>query len=505
MVIYLSFFHNIASVPLFDRDEGAFSEATREMFERRDFISTYLDGKPRYDKPILIYWFQALGVILFGVNEFAFRFPSAVFAGLWLIFIFFFCKKYLDIQTAVFAAVIHGTSLVTSIIGSAATADALLNMLLVLVMFDIWRYYSEGQKIILYRVFLWMGLGFLTKGPIIVLIPFMVTLLFYSIQRRWKDWFKAVFNPVSILIFLAIILPWYIAQYLKEGQAFIDGFFLKHNVNRFASPMENHGGAIFYYIPVLLIMLIPHTSLLIRTFERIRFIFRDKMDMYLWLWFLFVFVFFSISGTKLPHYMLYGCTPLFILMARYRKKLKSSFLIILPALLFILLVLILPYIIPRFTHTIDDELIRNMLKESSAAFDWQYYFWSILPLVLLIILPFIRVIRQWQIIIPAGLLSLLIFTNVLFPVAGEVMQEPIKEAALIAKEKNYNVVMWGMIQPSFSVYRQKITKHRRPEDGEIAITKVELLKEFGSYTVLYKRGGLALVHVEKSYPESQGM
>lgn len=80
LIIYLSFFHNIAFVPLFDRDEGAFSEATREMFVRDDFISTYLDGKPRYDKPILIYWFQAIGVLIFGINEFAFRLPSAVFA-----------------------------------------------------------------------------------------------------------------------------------------------------------------------------------------------------------------------------------------------------------------------------------------------------------------------------------------------------------------------------------------------------------------------------------------
>ena len=48
-------FWAIGSVPLFDLDEGAFSEATREMFERHDFISTYLNGVPRYDKPILIY------------------------------------------------------------------------------------------------------------------------------------------------------------------------------------------------------------------------------------------------------------------------------------------------------------------------------------------------------------------------------------------------------------------------------------------------------------------
>jgi 4-amino-4-deoxy-L-arabinose transferase-like glycosyltransferase len=93
---WLSFFYNLGDVPLFDRDEGAFSEATREMFERNDFISTYLNGEPRYDKPILIYWFQAASVSLFGMNEFGFRFPSAVFASLWVLAVYLFTRRELD-------------------------------------------------------------------------------------------------------------------------------------------------------------------------------------------------------------------------------------------------------------------------------------------------------------------------------------------------------------------------------------------------------------------------
>lgn len=74
---------SLGSAPLFDRDEGAFSEATREMLARGDFLSTWLDGEPRYDKPILIYWLQALAVLLLGVNEWAFRLPSALAACGW--------------------------------------------------------------------------------------------------------------------------------------------------------------------------------------------------------------------------------------------------------------------------------------------------------------------------------------------------------------------------------------------------------------------------------------
>ena len=81
--VVAGFFINIHAVPLFDLDEGAFSEATREMFVRGDFISPYLNGAPRYDKPVLIHWLQAASVWTLGLNEFALRLPSALAATLW--------------------------------------------------------------------------------------------------------------------------------------------------------------------------------------------------------------------------------------------------------------------------------------------------------------------------------------------------------------------------------------------------------------------------------------
>ena len=59
LALFGGFFHQLGNVPLFDVDEGAFGQATREMFLRGDFLSTSLNGQPRYDKPILSYWLQA--------------------------------------------------------------------------------------------------------------------------------------------------------------------------------------------------------------------------------------------------------------------------------------------------------------------------------------------------------------------------------------------------------------------------------------------------------------
>ncbi|WP_442770132.1 ArnT family glycosyltransferase, partial [Zoogloea ramigera] len=78
-----SFLLYLGGAPLFDVDEGAFPEATREMFERGDSLFTYLNGAPRFDKPIFIYWLQALGYLVFGASEGAFRLPSAPVALVW--------------------------------------------------------------------------------------------------------------------------------------------------------------------------------------------------------------------------------------------------------------------------------------------------------------------------------------------------------------------------------------------------------------------------------------
>src|SRR3954462_12439203 len=125
-----AFLFNLGSIPLFDVDEGAFSEATREMFVRPDFLSNCLIGAPRFDKPILIYWCQAIFVWLFGPNEWAFRLPSALAASGWCWAVGMFAgeqgAKTGDAgRAAIFGTTVAATSLGVIFIGRAATADAL--------------------------------------------------------------------------------------------------------------------------------------------------------------------------------------------------------------------------------------------------------------------------------------------------------------------------------------------------------------------------------------------
>jgi 4-amino-4-deoxy-L-arabinose transferase-like glycosyltransferase len=113
LVLYLGFFWLLGATPLFDHDEGAFAEATREMFERGDFFATHLDGRPRYDKPILSYWLQEAAVLPQGLNELAVRLPSALAATGWVVAVYGFGREVL-VRTG---AVVAGLLLINALPG----------------------------------------------------------------------------------------------------------------------------------------------------------------------------------------------------------------------------------------------------------------------------------------------------------------------------------------------------------------------------------------------------
>src|SRR5437773_9857899 len=144
--VLASFFWMLGTPPLFDVDEGAFSQATLEMFQRAGFLSTYLNGEPRYDKPILIYWLQAASVALLGPCEWAFRLPSALCATAWSWLTYLFVRRHYGIDRALFAAALLATSLRAYIIGRAATAVALLTSLLAATKFPACPHLSTGRR-----------------------------------------------------------------------------------------------------------------------------------------------------------------------------------------------------------------------------------------------------------------------------------------------------------------------------------------------------------------------
>ena len=501
-LVILAFFWQLGRPALFDLDEGAFSAATWEMLQRGDYITTFLNGQPRFDKPILIYWLQAMSVSLFGLQEWALRLPSALAASSWVIATYYFAKAYLPQRSAQLAAVMVASSAMIVLIGRAATADALLNLLITLSLFDIWRYWQQPSKALLWRVFVWLGLGFLTKGPVAVAIPLVVSAFLYISQGQWRPWLQTVFNPQGLGIFLLIVLPWYLLEYAAQGQAFIDGFFFKHNLNRFADTMEGHGGSVWYYLIALPFIIMPFGGLLVQLLWPQRFraantsapVLAKTFKRFLWFWFLAVLAFFSFSNTQLPHYVLYGITPLLILLAHACGEQPNRWLAVIPALLVALLLLALPELLQLAAGSNPDPYWQGLLAQASKTTGFTYRLAAVLYVMALALLLWWPKLANFWRLIGVALMQTLFFGSILIPVIAYIQQSPVKEAARFARHQlpEATIVMDGVDMPSFTVYRQTVTPKRAPQVGDYVFSQIGAMQPAEYYEVVFQQGGIML-------------
>lgn len=508
-LVLLAFFWQLGAPALFDLDEGAFSAATWEMFQRHDFITTFLNGEPRFDKPILIYWLQAISVSMFGLHEWTLRLPSALAASSWVMATYYFAKPRLASATlsqqdsrslsaaegnrpAIMAAVMVATSAMIVVVGRAATADAVLNLLVALALFDIWRYWENPTRMVMFRVFFWLGLGFLCKGPVAVAIPFIVSAFLYVSNGQWKNWLKTVFHPYGLVVFLAVAAPWYILEYMAQGQAFIDGFFFKHNVSRFSDTMEGHGGVVWYYLLALPFIIMPFAGLIVQMLRGKGWS-EGVFNRFLWVWFLFVFVLFSFSSTQLPHYLLYGITPLLLLLAKHCGANPSRWLTVLPAVLFAAVLLFLPEILAKAVAQNPTAYFQGLLEQSHKVIGSYYRAAAGIYLAaLLLLLLWPKVQNFWR-LIRTAILQALFLTSILIPVVAYIQQAPVKEAARFARHYLVDsvIVMDGLNMPSFTVYRERVTPLRAPQVGEYVFTKAGSLPA-ENYQTVFKQGGIML-------------
>lgn len=503
--VFIGFYGYIWSMPLFDLDEGAFTTATREMFLRHDFITPYLNSVPRFDKPILIYWLQAIPAYLFGFNEFAFRLPSALASTAWVYLIYRFMAEVIDSERAFYAALIASTALMTTVVGKAAIADAVLILFITWAMFAIFRHWQTERAVYIRWAYLAMALGFLTKGPVAVVIPGAVSLLFYLSTGKWAAWWRAVLDWRGIGIFLLIASPWYVVEYIREGQAFIDGFFLKNNVGRFNAPMEGHSGGYWYYPVVTFIALLPFTSLVIVVIRHMSSDLRPlwgrpttdqaALIRFGWIWFLFVLILFSFSGTKLPHYLNYGLIGLILVMAIHFPSIRIRWAHAFSAWLFFAVLLALPSLLDLFFNKINPPYVRDMLTDRGQFFGWSWY----LPLIVFLSLSIIMVIQKRKkaaaIMIPLALSFSWIVNAQLLPIVASLQQGPIRAAGLIARDLPGDAVMYRMNTPSFGVYAGKILQRHAPVAGDLVLTRVVDLPDLPGAELLFEQGGVALLRM----------
>ena len=494
LLLLLPLLWGLGQAPLFDVDEGAFAEATREMLAGGDYLHTTLNGEPRFDKPIGVYWLQAASVASFGLNEFALRLPSAL--SIWamaLALCVFIAPRY-GRRTAMFSGLLLVSSIGMVAIARAATADALLNLLLALAGLDLWRFLGSGEdRNALRRTYLWVGLGLLVKGPVVVLVPGAAGLLWCATGRQWQRMRIALTDWRAWTILLAVAVPWYAYAWNRHGMDFVNGFIMKHNLGRYGSTMESHGGGLLYYVAIVPLLVLPWTPLLAAVLGRLRTGWRtDPLFRYLAGWAGFVFVFFTFSATKLPHYVLYGSAPAVLLCAhsaaaadtRMQRWLLATYV------LAVTLLLALPLVLVGYADALSHPVFGPLAR--AAAVPHGMLAGGLLLLALTIASHGLRAgfpARYGTLL----LLFALWFVHAIVPWWADVLQGPVKAAGLKARQLGKAAVQWKLHRPSLAVYQQAPAPRRAPQPGELALVALGKAPGLAGFDILSERGGIALV------------
>ena len=305
LAIFLSFFR-LGSVTLFDVDEAVFATATREMVQNGNWITPTYNGKNRYDKPILFYWLMAVPYKIFGIDEFSARFPSAVAASLLVPSFFLFIRHFQGEKKALCAALSLTLSIYFLVYSHAAVTDMTLTLFTTLSLICFYRSVtgekSEKVNWYGYGFYLFSALAFLTKGLIGILFPFGIAVIYLFITEGLRGIQQAI-SIKGVILFILVSAPWYVVQFIMNGNEFIEQFFIKHHFMRYTDVISGHKGPLYYYIPMVIGGLFPWIAFLP---AGIRSIFhgKERLGLFAFIWMVFIIVFFSLSTTKLPNYIL---------------------------------------------------------------------------------------------------------------------------------------------------------------------------------------------------------
>jgi 4-amino-4-deoxy-L-arabinose transferase-like glycosyltransferase len=335
----LLFFPNLGVPSLWDVDESNNSEAAREMSESGNWVVPTFNFLLRVDKPALLYWLQIGAYSLFGINEFAARFPSALAALATVLLTYELGRRMFDAGTGLLAGIVLASTPLFCAIAHFANPDALLNLFTVLTLLIFWQRWASGGQAWSVLGGASSGLAVLAKGPVGLVLPLAVAVLFL----HWSRQLSRLLNRRVVLCALAFILvalPWYVLVGVETRAVFLREFFLTHNVGRFRNPMEGHSGPFFYYLGVLAAGFAPWSVFLglaawygtgwtkwqdeAEASER-----RHRLPAayrFLWCWITVYFLFFSLAGTKLPNYLVPLFPPVALLTARFLERWRRGLL-----------------------------------------------------------------------------------------------------------------------------------------------------------------------------------
>ena len=343
-----------ALIPVMDQTEARYAEIARLMAETGNWITPQIDYSiPFWAKPPLSTWLSALSIKVFGVNEFAVRFPAFAISMLLLLLLKPFARRA-NLPLVVPAFILFTLPEFLLHVGVVST-DMTLLLSITLMMVSFWETMNDGKRYWSYLFFVAIGLGFLAKGPIILLLTgpplFAWTVWFKSFRKL----FTAFPWIVGILIVIAVALPWYyLAEQATPG--FLEYFFVGEHYKRFFDaswkgdkygfPKIQPFGIIWVFLFSLALPWILFFANKVATKPKI--ILKDRWFLFLALWILWTPLFFTSSKSLIHTYILPCSVPLALFVATFWDQIKHKKAYVVSALVVPVLsvVIIMLYFVP---------------------------------------------------------------------------------------------------------------------------------------------------------------
>ena len=493
----LFFLPFLGSVHLFDWDEINFAESSREMLVSKNFFQVQINYEPFMEKPPLFFWLQSLSMGIFGVTEFAARFPNAIFGVLTMLSLFKIGRTLRSEKFGFIWALIYFGSFLPNLYYKSGIIDPVFNYFIFVSIYYLIRLINvnKGKEQNRFAVLsgLFVGLAIITKGPVGLLLLVLAFLVYWAINR-----FKRVASVKSVLIFIVTIFAvsflWFGYELVQNGPWFIVEF-VKYQLDLFTTPVAGHSQPFYYHFVVVLIGCFPLSIIAIP-----RFFSRKEEDVFdpmtigfeKWMKILFwvVLILFSISTTKIVHYSSMAYLPLSFLAANYLFKLRNREMVVKKWMLFTigffgLIFSALLSLLPIVLMKKDDWLIPNLKDPFAAAqlsvdipiAGWEFLigvFYFICIVVGLYFLSKLKVVKSVLIMSLSTAFCLLIFTRVIVPKIESFTQGPM--IRFYERLKGQDVYVTPVNMKSYAQYfYSEVTPLE--ENDALAIFKKQLLEE----------------------------
>jgi 4-amino-4-deoxy-L-arabinose transferase-like glycosyltransferase len=323
---FLLYLYGTGRVPLIGPDEPRYAQIAREMLARRDLVTPTLGGHPWFEKPALLYWMMMAAFRVFGVSEWAARVGPSLSGLLTGLFVYLTGRRVERMvedesegaEEVRGLGLWSGVALLSSagmiVFSRGASFDVVVTMTIAAALASFMMAelatVETKRKAWMAAFYAAVGASLLAKGLIGIVIPAGVVTIYYLLRREWpaRSLLKSLLWGVPLALLVAA--AWYGPVTLRHGWTFIDQFIIQHHFARYLSNKYHHPQPFYFYLPVLALLALPWTPLLVAALWGARrwawpsAAAPDRLRVFAFVWLVVPVVFFSLSGSKLPGYIL---------------------------------------------------------------------------------------------------------------------------------------------------------------------------------------------------------